>query len=187
MMNFLNNLFGRNNAAKAKEASDIVNERQLAKLLTDAAFENLNDALVYAQKQIKIEKERGDSLLKAVDKARAERNEANNKLSTANVTINKLSSELSVTKKQLTGVLEMKGISEEEAGQLWGASNNEADFGTQSRVLWREGKKAFRAHQMAVSETFDAMEKHLKQGKTLKLDDVQYYRVCASDAIGRKI
>lgn len=127
-----------------------------------------------------VQQSRGDSLLKALDKVRRDRSELKLELS-------KSKSALEISERQRIGLQEMKNISDEEAGQLFGASNNMEDFGKQSRVLWRAGKQAFRDHQMAVSEVFDAMAKHAQTKKPLTADDVEFYREYASNAIGRKI
>lgn len=147
---------------------------------TDLLLKNLGAELRALENKLREEKDRGDALLTALDKARRDRSELKLELS-------KSKSALEISERQRIGLQEMKNISDEEAGQLFGASNNMEDFGKQSRVLWRAGKQAFRDHQMAVSEVFDAMAKHAQTKKPLTADDINFYREYASDAIGRKI
>lgn len=136
----------------------------------------LTSALVFSlTKQVAEEKQRGDCLLNALDQERARSYGAIDRAA--------------VAERKLKGVLEMKNISDEEAGQLWGASNNPKEvenFNTQTRVQWRAGKQAFRDHQIAMSDLFDQMEAKAKT-TPLTNDDIAFYREYASFQAGRKI
>lgn len=167
---------------RAALKKEIQQERSKSDILSSMLSAD-KERIKYLEKQLAEEKSRADALLSVADKARKERNEVIKKLNNA-------TDKLAVSERHRIGLQEMKGVSDEEADQLWGASNDPEkikNFETQSRVLWREGKRAFREHQMAVSEVFDAIEKHVNTKKSLTIDDIKHYRDHASDAIGRRI
>lgn len=168
-MSFFSNIFGG-----SAQQQEINNLRLRVKELTQA--DECNTALVASlSKQVEQEKQRGDCLLNALDQERARSYGAIDRAA--------------VAERKLKGVLEMKNISDEEAGQLWGASNNPKHLendNTQTRVQWRSGKQAFRNHQIAMSDLFDQMEVKAKT-TPLTNDDISFYREYASFQAGRKI